>query len=274
MSLERQHAVAVAMPGLFGLVLNRCTHFSPTRTARAATLRNQLNLEDEMRLKSLAAVPLMLVAGWAAAQPVAPWTDPTQANSHYWTYDFSDDAAPHVIETEGGTWDPGSDPKFELTSDPAGAPPSQNGRLGIFNAAADSVADVKLLIPNQRDVRLDKWFWFSYDRYTTGGFVAAPTFGSKDPLGTVLVGADYPEALNSTDVVNGVTHDHLTGVVHFSPQPASEWLNIHMGAEKGHSIWIDNLKVGSVCDVPEPQTYALLIVGLGVMGLAVRRKTS
>jgi hypothetical protein len=40
----------------------------------------------------------------------------------------------------------------------------------------------------------------------------------------------------------------------------------------GASAWIDNATITTVSAVPEPETYAMLLAGLGVLGAAARRK--
>ena len=215
--------------------------------------------EPKMRHKKtilISCVILMFSAAPVFAQPVPPWEDPNQpVYTHYWTYDFNDGVLPlPTISSEGGNWDPGSDPTWTITGD-GDAVSIVGGRLGLHNVTEDSVADIRLVIPNQR-YDLDKWFWFSYDYFTTSAFTAFPSFGTDDP-NSDIVDDDWEEEPDG----------HVDGWIRYHPQPRDEWMNIHMGAPEGNTIWIDNLKVGSVC-VPEPGTTALLVLG----GLALLRR--
>ena len=43
-------------------------------------------------------------------------------------------------------------------------------------------------------------------------------------------------------------------------------------AGNDHGLAIDNLSIQTVSAVPEPGTYAMLLAGLGVVGIAARRR--
>lgn len=207
------------------------------------------------------ALVLVFGGGVAFGDTVPPWENPDQGATHYWCYDFNDGQLPPTVTSEGGNWDPGSDPTWTITSigDPVVI---QNGRLGIFGATQDSVYDIKLDIPNQRVPEWDKWLWFAFD-WSGGVFNPLLTFGSDDPLGSEVVDIQFPDDRN--------TPTHVEGFARFHPQPASEWLNIHQGVPQGTTYWIDNFCVGSVCMVPEPSSLGLLtIAGL----LMLRRRAS
>lgn len=200
---------------------------------------------------------LIILTNKVLGVPTQPWVNPNQGYTHYWTYNFDDANIPPTITSEGGNWDPGSDPDWTIT----GPVTIVNGHLGIHNATQDSVADIKILIPNQHYDYLDKYFWFSYDWYSSSGYVAHPTYGTND-TNSSIINVECPDNLN--------TNNHIEGFVIFHPQPDNEWLNIHLGAPANSTIWIDNLKIGSTC-IPEPSSIFLFTSSL-ISFILLRKK--
>jgi hypothetical protein len=59
--------------------------------------------------------------------------------------------------------------------------------------------------------------------------------------------------------------------VHLRPQPAIEFVNVSNLEHRGLLPFIERIRFEIMC-VPEPQTWAMLIVGFGVIGGAMRRR--
>ena len=52
----------------------------------------------------------------------------------------------------------------------------------------------------------------------------------------------------------------------------SQTMLFKTGTGSGHTLNVDDLKI--TVSVPEPETYAMLLAGLGVMGAVARRRKS
>ena len=88
-----------------------------------------------------------------------------------------------------------------------------------------------------------------------GPYTAAVTFGD---LGSTIF------SLPTGPSFFGITSDRLINSIAFGPNPSTT---------KGGFIGIDNLTIGSVVGaVPEPSTWALMLLGFGSIGLAIRRR--
>lgn len=206
-------------------------------------------------------VTLLLVGEVASATPLEPWIDPVQpAFTHYWQYDFNDNVNPPTVTLEDGNWDPGTDPDFA-----PGGLTVQTGRLGLFGPGQDTAVTLRITLPNIHSDEYDKWFFFRFDwnrSFPTANFVTVEGAGTADggstPVGDIVF----------TDAPAGT----IAGYQRFHPQPSSEYIDIRFAASAGQSVWIDNLRLGSVC-IPEPAGVALLTAGFALCmpGRPVRR---
>jgi len=64
----------------------------------------------------------------------------------------------------------------------------------------------------------------------------------------------------------------------YAPIPGYAWLLLTVGGSQGNaakvngSLYAVAVRPGDVAAIPEPQTYAMLLAGLGAVGVAVRRR--
>jgi PEP-CTERM motif len=114
-------------------------------------------------------------------------------------------------------------------------------------------------------------------------FFDATTFGTANGVGgvgiDVTTNSNYDAFVtfgdNSTQVFTlaknvqsffGLTSDRLIKSIAFGPNGN--------GISQGGSTAIDNLTIGVAGAVPEPATWAMMLLGFGMMGAAVRRRRS
>ena len=76
-------------------------------------------------------------------------------------------------------------------------------------------------------------------------------------------GTEYETALNYGAIINFGSN--------FSDQYTQPYLTQNIGSESG-SYGYFSIPIYAVAAVPEPETYAMLIAGLGLMGFVARRK--
>jgi len=64
----------------------------------------------------------------------------------------------------------------------------------------------------------------------------------------------------------------------YAPIPGYAWLFLTVGGSQGNAAKVNSslyavaVRPGDVAAIPEPQTYAMLLAGLGAVGVAVRRR--
>lgn len=192
----------------------------------------------------------------ANGSSISPWADPNQPiQTHYWEYDFNDGQLPPTVTSEAGNWDPGSDPVFTFSGSGdqvsvfTNPYANQLGMgLGVKAVTQNSHANIYLRVPNEQNPDNIKKFWFAFD--WCGAATAPLVTAGTDEVGyTVSPITGYDELY------------HVEGYVTINPQPRSEWLNIELSVDQGKYMWIDNLQVGSNCEViPEPASAALLLL--------------
>ena len=85
-------------------------------------------------------------------------------------------------------------------------------------------------------------------------------FSFGDLLGNVLMG--------TAGAASGNVWQQYTGLVNLSG--ASDLIFTAMGTSNSYGASIDNVSVTAA--VPEPETYAMLLAGLGLMGTIIRRR--
>jgi PEP-CTERM motif len=111
--------------------------------------------------------------------------------------------------------------------------------------------------------------------------------GGVSALGGNFFGSSYAGAFISRDVVvtatdadgavsrriNGATEDGFLGFVSSTGSLNSASL-LSVQPVGGDPVWatVDNLVLGAIAAVPEPATYALLLAGVGIVGLSARRR--
>jgi len=104
--------------------------------------------------------------------------------------------------------------------------------------------------------------------WTDGGFGTTVTFSAFGPSGELLFSNAQGGFADSSN--NGETgEDRFFGVI--NPAGVSSILM----SSPGGGIEVDHLQYGAqafVNEVPEPETYALMLAGLGVLGAVARRR--
>lgn len=102
--------------------------------------------------------------------------------------------------------------------------------------------------------------------WTDGGAGASVTFSAFGPLGELLFTATRSGFADNSN--NGETaEDRFFGVTNAAGISAIFMSNTGGGME------VDHIQYGlNVAPVPEPETYALFLAGLGVLGLVARRR--
>lgn len=179
--------------------------------------------------------------------------------SRYWTYDFNDGVLPPTVILEFNNAPFIGQPVFSFTGT-GDLPSIVNGQLGIHNATQNSEIDILISVDNGYDANNYKQFWFEYDWY---GAQPTPTAGTDDPNAAPATGILYGDA---------TAGNHVEGLMVIIPQPDSEWLNLHFSVAAGETVAIDNLRVGSHCEViPEPSTVVMFAIG-GFLLPKCRRK--
>ena len=114
---------------------------------------------------------------------------------------------------------------------------------------------------------------FRFTAPTAAAYAIAFDFQGADVVGTTT---DVHIYSNGGDLfsaaINGfgdATRRSFAGTVYMN---AGQTLDIAVGYGNG-ALWYDSTAVrGTIAAVPEPESYAMLLAGLGLLGLAARRK--
>ena len=143
---------------------------------------------------------------------------------------------------------------IELRNDIAG-----KAQQGVNYVELDTTANSSI----QQTINSTGWvnlsFWYSARPNT--GATNDLTFSFGNVSGTVLSGVS-----NSTDIHNW---QHYTQLVNLGTSGSSALTFSAAGPSDSFGGSLDNI---SVTAVPEPETYALLLAGLGLMGAISRRR--
>ena len=91
------------------------------------------------------------------------------------------------------------------------------------------------------------------------------TFSAFDDAGQLIATRRFNLAAENTGVVAG---DRFVGLQHTAGIRAIE---VSFG---GGFIEVDHIQYGQMAPVPEPETYAMLLAGLGLIGAVVRRRSN
>lgn len=151
----------------------------------------------------------------------------------------------------------------------------------------------------------------AYSSNTTTGLTARPAYGSTGNYGAVLNGGSYTVAFGPTNlfsfvlgsldafnsltlnfadgtsqlltggnIINDMTFDagnrtsaETNGTVSYQVTSGALLTGATFRSSGGNSFEFDNLATGGVGAVPEPAAWAMMIVGFGLVGGALRRRT-
>jgi hypothetical protein len=103
------------------------------------------------------------------------------------------------------------------------------------------------------------------------GFVAGDMEStSQNTLLAQLIGTDSIDGGWMTRTISFETTDSTTGL----GRPLSIYLRSAQGDFRSHFTYFDNVRVTStaIAAVPEPESWALMLLGFGAIGAAVRRR--
>ncbi|WP_197046813.1 PEP-CTERM sorting domain-containing protein [Paucibacter sp. KBW04] len=145
------------------------------------------------------------------------------------------------------------------------------GPTSVFFPASDDGQDVWLATNNRTDTVT--FNGFSADVQAVGGFFFGTNIAGYSTAATAL-------SIQVTDASGSITQQLL------NPNTGSFLGFVSTGGLSSLKLWVGNqgtgeagvwptindLTLGSVAAVPEPQTYALMLGGLGLLGWMARRR--
>ncbi len=146
------------------------------------------------------------------------------------------------------------------------------GPLSVFFPASDDGVDVWLATNNRTDTV--SFNGFSPGVSAVGGYFFgsnASGFSTSTPA-TFSISVTDAGGTTTQSLVNPTTGTFLGFVSTGGLSSLDLWVGVKGTGTAGVWPTINDLTLGSVAAVPEPQTYALLLGGLGLVGFAARRK--
>ena len=114
------------------------------------------------------------------------------------------------------------------------------------------------------------------DSYTVDFFINAQQLGSgpQSYLMEALNGASVIDSVSGSIPVSTVWQAHSLSFIAAASSSTIRFTDTSNGAAAGSINWaLDDVKVTSVSSVPEPETWALLLAGMGLIG-ALRRRSA
>lgn len=154
------------------------------------------------------------------------------------------------------------------------APGAASKLLGSTSGLATTLADPGYTPGISPPNYLDNW---TFDGLKAGTYefkTQINTYGLL-AIDTVLLGWYSGGTAHFQSITVGSDFKSATGITTITVDPGCEvnscvWLNIYGWEDKTSS---PRGYTASISQVPEPQTYALLLAGLGVIGFVARRRT-
>ncbi|MEJ6007797.1 PEP-CTERM sorting domain-containing protein [Paucibacter sp. AS339] len=211
-------------------------------------------------------------------------------------------AAPTYVVNNGGT-SVSSFQSFGLTGETDRALGAQVNNNTYFGAAAGDIAGwIALSVKNNGSERSGFNIKFDGEQWRNNGSPTAQSmeleYGFGETFGTVSGWTKPGAAFNWSSVVNTSSQAAVDGnvagivagkaggkVANVGGDITATWAagqtlwvrwNDKNDAGNDHALAIDNvtLSVAAVTAVPEPQTYAMLLAGLGAIGFVARRRAA
>lgn len=108
--------------------------------------------------------------------------------------------------------------------------------------------------------------------WTDGATLNNVTFEAFGASGASL-GTIFAPNIGDGNFNSGTAEDRFFGVVNSGGISAISIISPGIPGAGGSGIEVDHLQYGLAAPVPEPETYAMLLAGLGLLGFAARRRT-
>jgi hypothetical protein len=204
-----------------------------------------------MKLRLLAATLAVAAGASQAATVITP--------GDTWQYSFSVPAAGWQVGTDAGAWNSGLAP-FSNCGPIGGNNCAGNDPVGHFNAGTQWLADGSdgddLWVRKQVDLTGFDLSSFSWDLGVDNGFALY--------INGTLVASDNAEGFTTRWEYGGAVSSALLNA-------GTNWIAVALEDHGGLTAF-DMQLTGNVVAVPEPETYALMLAGLGIVGFMARRR--